>query len=138
PNEGVIVYRVQTTDPLGHAQNDIAPLALLTKNALTVGQSIPADNGVTVQVGSAVAGGFFLPLTHPNWVGLGAAGGEMFVSRASMIISGAGLVPKFNTPQKYAGYPASSLWVNNQNPKANTIAALGSTVVMELTGEKVL
>ena len=25
PNEGVIVYRVQTTNPLGHAQNDTAP-----------------------------------------------------------------------------------------------------------------
>ncbi len=36
PNEGVIVYRVQTTDPLGNAQFDIAPLALLTKTALTV------------------------------------------------------------------------------------------------------
>ena len=35
PNEGVIVYRVQTTDPLGNTQNEIAPLALLTK---TLGQ----------------------------------------------------------------------------------------------------
>ena len=39
PNEGVIVYRVQTTDKLGTAQNEIAPLALLTARALTAGQS---------------------------------------------------------------------------------------------------
>src|SRR4029077_18827576 len=43
PNEGVIVYRVQTADPLGNAQNDTAPLALLTKTALTAGQSFTTD-----------------------------------------------------------------------------------------------
>ena len=58
PNEGVIVYRVQTTDPLGNAQNEIVPLALLTKNALTAGQSFRTD-GVTIDVGSAVMGGGF-------------------------------------------------------------------------------
>ena len=58
PNEGVIVYRVQTTDPLGNAQNEIAPLALLTTNALTAGQSFRTD-GVTIDVGSAVMGGGF-------------------------------------------------------------------------------
>jgi hypothetical protein len=59
PNEGVIVYRVQTTDPLGNAQNKTAPLALLTKTALTVGQSFTTD-GVTIDVGGAVLGGGFL------------------------------------------------------------------------------
>ena len=58
PNEGVIVYRVQTTDPLGTAQNEIAPLALLTKKALTAGQSFRTD-GVTIDVDSAVMGGGF-------------------------------------------------------------------------------
>ena len=57
PNEGVIVYRVQTTDPLGTAQNEIAPLALLTKTALTAGQSFRTDC-VTIDVGDAVGGGF--------------------------------------------------------------------------------
>jgi hypothetical protein len=57
PNEGVIVYRVQTTDPLGHAQNNAAPLALLTKTALTAGQPFSTD-GVTI-VGEAVLGGGF-------------------------------------------------------------------------------
>jgi hypothetical protein len=58
PSEGVIVYQVQTTDPLGNAQNDLPPLNLLTKTALTVGQSFAAGNGVTVQVNSSVPGGF--------------------------------------------------------------------------------
>ena len=58
PNEGVIVYRVQTTDPLGHAQPGTAPLALLTKTALTAGQSFTTD-GVTIYVGDAVLGGGF-------------------------------------------------------------------------------
>src|SRR5215469_2656550 len=58
PNEGVIVYRVQTTDPLGNAQHDAAPLALLTKTALMAGQSFTTD-GVTIGVGEAVLGGGF-------------------------------------------------------------------------------
>jgi hypothetical protein len=58
PNEGVIVYRVQTTDPLGHAQNDTAPLALLTKTALRAGQSFTTD-GATIDVGGVVLGGGF-------------------------------------------------------------------------------
>jgi len=58
PNEGVIVYRVQTTDPLGNAQNDTAPLALLTKTALTGGQSLTAD-GARIAVGGTVLGGSF-------------------------------------------------------------------------------
>ena len=58
PNEGVIVYRVQTTDPLGNAQNNTAPLALLTKTALTGGKSITAD-GATIGVGGTVLGGAF-------------------------------------------------------------------------------
>ena len=28
PSEGAIVYRVQTTDPLGHPQNETAPIDL--------------------------------------------------------------------------------------------------------------
>jgi hypothetical protein len=58
PNEGVIVYRVQTSDSLGNAQNQKAPLALLTKTALTPGQSFTTD-GVTIAVGAPVLGGAF-------------------------------------------------------------------------------
>jgi hypothetical protein len=63
PNEGVIVYRVQTTDPLGNAQNKTAPLALLTKTALTAGQSFTTD-GATIDVGGAVLGGGFSVTIH--------------------------------------------------------------------------
>jgi hypothetical protein len=58
PNEGVIVYRVQTSDPLGNAQNNAAPLALRTKTAIPAGQSFTTD-GVTINVGGAVLGGAF-------------------------------------------------------------------------------
>jgi hypothetical protein len=43
PNEGVIVYRVQTSDPLGHAQNNTAPIDLLTTTALTPGTMFTSD-----------------------------------------------------------------------------------------------
>src|SRR5215831_14492620 len=42
----------------GNAQHDAAPLALLTKTALTAGQSFTTD-GVTIGVGEAVLGGGF-------------------------------------------------------------------------------
>ena len=58
PNKGVIVYRVQTTDPLGNALPDTAPLALITKTPLTAGQSITTD-GATIDVSDAVLGGGF-------------------------------------------------------------------------------
>ena len=67
PNEGVIVYEVQTTDPLGNAQNSLPALSLLTKKALTVGQSFTTITGVTVQVDSSVSGGFSTTIfTTPN------------------------------------------------------------------------
>jgi hypothetical protein len=138
PSEGVIVYRVQTTDPLGNAQNETAPLDLLTKTALTVGQSFTTDNGVTVQVGRSVPGGFYITVNDPSALALVPNVFEVYQNKASTMISAAGLVPKFNIPQKYAGYPASSLWVHSQSPAANTAAPLGSTVTMVLTGEKIL
>ena len=138
PNEGVIVYRVQTTDPLGNAQNDTAPLALLTKTALTVGQSFTTDTGVTVQVGSSAPGGFAITVNDPNGPALVPDVFEVYQNKASTLISEAGLIPKFSIPQKYAGYRASSLWIINQDPKANTVVARGSTVTMDLTGEKIL
>ena len=58
PSEGVIVYRVQTSDPLGHAQSNTAPIKLLTTNALTAGQTFTSDNQVKVQVINALPGGF--------------------------------------------------------------------------------
>jgi hypothetical protein len=58
PNEGVIVYRVQITDSSVEAQDATTPLALITKTALTSGQSITTD-GATIIVGDAVPGGGF-------------------------------------------------------------------------------
>ncbi len=57
PSEGVIVYQVQTSDPLGNAQNMVPPLNLLTKTALTSGQIFTAPNGVTISVGDELLGG---------------------------------------------------------------------------------
>jgi hypothetical protein len=65
PAEGVIVYRVQTSDPLGHAQNNTAPVQLLTTTPLTVGKSFTADTGLTVRVVTALPGGFSVRLENP-------------------------------------------------------------------------
>ena len=57
PSEGVIVYRVQTPDPLGHAQPNVAPLLLLTTTALGVGQTFTVDAHIKIKVIKAIAGG---------------------------------------------------------------------------------
>ena len=58
PNQGVIVYRVQITDSSVQAQDATVPLALITKTALTSGQSITTD-GATIIVGAVLPGGGF-------------------------------------------------------------------------------
>jgi hypothetical protein len=58
PSEGVIVYQVQTSDPLGHAQNGIAPVNLLTTTALIPGQMFTSDSQIKVQVIDPLSGGF--------------------------------------------------------------------------------
>jgi hypothetical protein len=70
PSEGVIVYRVQTSDPLGHAQNNISPIALLTPNALAPGTTFTSDTGVKVQVISALPGGFSVSVIDPTQSGV--------------------------------------------------------------------
>lgn len=57
PSQGVIVYRVQTSSPQGSAQNQTAPLALLTTTALKVGQTFTSGD-LKVQVVKALPGGF--------------------------------------------------------------------------------
>jgi PASTA domain len=125
PNEGVIIYRVQTTDPLGNAQNDTAPLALLTKIALTAGQSFTTD-GVTVQVGSSVPGGFSIQVSTSNPIGMVPDVLEMTASIASRIITDAGFIPRFSV--------SKGLWVSSQSPTGGSIAPFGSTVTMTLHG----
>jgi PASTA domain len=125
PNEGVIIYRVQTTDPLGNAQNDNAPLALLTKIALTAGQSFTTE-GVTVQVGSSVPGGFSIQVSTSNPIGMVPDVIEMTASIASRIITNAGFIPRFSV--------SKGLWVSSQSPTGGSIAPFGSTVTMTLHG----
>jgi negative regulator of replication initiation len=72
PKEGVIVYRVQTTDPFGTTQNHLAPLALLTldatgsRSALAVGEALTTDTGVVVQVTAEVPGGYRVLIDDPS------------------------------------------------------------------------
>jgi hypothetical protein len=65
PNQGVIVYRIQTTDPLGCAQAGIAPVELLTTTALTVGQTFTSDSQIKVKVIAALPGGFSITVDAP-------------------------------------------------------------------------
>jgi PASTA domain len=125
PNEGVIIYRVQTTDPLGNAQNDTAPLALLTKTALTAGQSYTAG-GVTVRVGSSVPGGFSIQVSTSNPIGRVPDVIEMTASIASKIVTDAGFVPSFSI--------SKGLWVSSQSPIGGTIAPFGTTVTLTMHG----
>jgi len=140
-NEGVIVYQVQTSDPTGQPQNNMPQLNLLTKTALTAGQSFTAANGVTVQVNNPVAfpaGGFSITINDPvNAVAFVPDVTELHENNASTIISNAGFIPKISIPQKYAGSPASSLLVQSQSPLGNTIATLGSTVTLTMVGGKI-
>jgi hypothetical protein len=64
-SEGVIVYRVQTTDALGHPQNATAPVTLLTSHALGAGQSLNLDN-VSVSVTGSIPGGFQVTVSTPK------------------------------------------------------------------------
>lgn len=65
PSEGVIMYRVQTSDPLGTAQNATAPIQLLTATALKSGQSFTSTTGVRLQVRGVIPGGFSVSVTLP-------------------------------------------------------------------------
>jgi hypothetical protein len=65
PSEGVIVYRVQTSDPLGNAQNMTAPIELLTATASRPGETFTEKSVVDVRVTSALAGGFSVRITRP-------------------------------------------------------------------------
>jgi hypothetical protein len=58
PQEGVIVYQVQTPDPLGHRVDHLRPLVLKTPQALSVGQGFVSDNSIAVTVTGTIPGGF--------------------------------------------------------------------------------
>ena len=66
PSRGVIIYRVQTSDPLGVSQNDLIPVFLLTTTALTVGQAFTSDTNISVSVTGAIPGGFTVVVDDRN------------------------------------------------------------------------
>ena len=127
PNEGVIVYRVQTSDPLGNAQNNAAPLALLTKTALTVGQSFTTSNGVIVQVNGSAPGGFTVSINNPSAGVLVPNVFESSVAAATKAVHDVGLVPVFTGPNQ------KSSWVKTQSPAGGTLVPKGTKVTMTLS-----
>jgi hypothetical protein len=66
PGEGVIVYQVQTPDPLGHRVNHLRPLVLKTPAALAVGQTFASPDGIAVTVTDAIPGGFSVLVEDRN------------------------------------------------------------------------
>jgi hypothetical protein len=66
PSQGVIVYRVQTADALGNAQNGRIPVFLLTPTALQAGQSFTSDSNVVVSVTGTTPGGFVVTVEDRN------------------------------------------------------------------------
>ena len=66
PKEGVIVYQVQTPDPLGHRVNHLRPLILKTPGALSVGQAFVSDNAIGISVTGTIPGGFLVVVEDRN------------------------------------------------------------------------
>jgi hypothetical protein len=66
PSQGVIVYQVQTSDALGHAQNKTAPVKRLTITALAVGQAFVSDTNVAVSVTGTEPGTLFVVIDDRN------------------------------------------------------------------------
>ena len=66
PQEGVIVYRVQTPDALGHRVSHLRPLVLETSGALSVGQTFVSDNAIGISVVGAIPGGFLVFVEDRN------------------------------------------------------------------------
>jgi hypothetical protein len=136
PDDGVIVYQVQTTDPLGNAQNSVPPLNLLTKTGLAAGQSFAIVNGVMVKVTSSVPGGFSITVTN-NGSGIVPHVLNEPEATASEEIYAAGFVPKFNFPQTPAAAPGGiapvvNIWVKSQSPVGGSTAPLGTVVTLTM------
>jgi hypothetical protein len=117
PGESVIVYRVQTSDPLGHAQNGTALVELLTTTPLGPGAVFTTDGGVSVRITGALPGGFSVNVDDPtNAVAIVPdVFGEPAEVAANDIVS-AGLVPEFT---------GSGSWVFRQSPAAGRVAPGG-------------
>ena len=115
----MIVYRVQTTNPLGHPEGK-APVMLLTPTALKPGESF-SENGTRVSVTKALAGGFSVRVRSqsrvPDVVDSSAA-----VARQA--VQGAGLVARFRGPS------GMKFVVVEQSPEAGELVNGGSTVTL--------
>lgn len=127
-SEGVIVYRVQTSDPLGWAQNQTAPIELLTTTALIVGQTFTSDNGVTVRVNNVLPGGFSISIEVPTSIVPDVIDLEEIPSSnihtAAEKVYAAGLVPWFTGDHRGL--------VKSQKPAANSVVVRRTTVSMRL------
>jgi len=66
PKEGVIVYAVQTPDPLGHRVNHLRPLILKTPQALSPGQAFSSGDGIGISVFGAIPSGFAIAVEDRN------------------------------------------------------------------------
>ncbi|HEY5808801.1 MAG TPA: hypothetical protein VIT67_12575, partial [Povalibacter sp.] len=66
PSQGVIIYRVQTSDPHGGSQNSLIPVFLETPTALSVGQSFISSANVAVSVTGTTPGGFLVVVDDQN------------------------------------------------------------------------
>jgi PASTA domain len=127
PSQGVIVYRVQTSDPLGHAQNSTAPIELLTSTALGPGAMFTSDASIKVQVTGALPGGFSISIDDPtNSTAIVPDVIQEPARVAATLVEAAGLVPKFT------GANHTNSWVFSQSPTAGHVVAGGSTVTMVL------
>jgi hypothetical protein len=136
PAQGVIVYRVQTTDPLGNAQDAQPAVVMLTLDAtrlrptaLATGQLYTDPNGVTVRVTQSLPGGFSVTINNPN---LGVVVPNVLQEGqkgAAAAILAAGLVPVFTGP-------GLKSWVLKQKPDGGQVVAKGSTVTMTMTTKR--
>jgi len=124
PAEGVIVYQVQTSDPLGHAQNNTAPVELLTGPSLTAGQSYTSPNGIKVEVTAALPGGFTVRITDPTRVQVPGVVGEP-IKAANTELHNKGLVV-------HTQGPVGATTVTSQSPVGGTIVPRGSVVNLTL------
>ena len=128
PDDGVIVYQVQTSDPLGNAQNSVPPLNLLTKAGLTPGQSILAG-GVTITVDAAVAAGFTITVSD-SAVGIVPNVVDEPAATASQRIAAAGFTPKLHIVENAEAAVVVNLTVVSQSPVGGASAPFGSIVTL--------
>jgi hypothetical protein len=128
PEEGVIVYRVQTPDPLGHRVDHLRPLVLETSGALSVGETFVADDRIRISVTAAIPGGFSIGIVDPKQPVLVTVPDVVqdFEANAARAIIAVGLVPKFTGPNQ------AKSWVFSQSPRAGQIVESGSIVQMLL------